>query len=95
MFVKQCIEAPSAVTFPVSPPRARWPASRPPQRGVTAMHLFKRTRTPPELVLKACNNYEDLARNATNQSVRAHPRLWRQNHALWLTRPACCLCHRR
>jgi hypothetical protein len=36
------------------------------------MHLFKRTRTPPELVLKACNNYEDLGRSATNQSVRTH-----------------------
>jgi len=36
------------------------------------MHLFKRQRTPPELVLKCCNNYEDLARSSSNQSARAH-----------------------
>jgi hypothetical protein len=41
------------------------------RRQITSdMGLFTRTRTAPELVLKCCNSYEELARSP-NQSVRA------------------------
>jgi len=36
------------------------------------MNIFKRARTAPDLVLKACNAYEELSRNAGSQSALDH-----------------------